>query len=276
MRTQITLPPIEQDRPARIVQLSDFHLFEDTAGTLLGVNTHDALEGVLAHIRSQPERIDLVLATGDISQDGTAQSYRHAQQLLQQLSCPVIFSPGNHDDLAAMREVLGAQMPTVADLASWRVVSLDSHVAGSDEGFLAEDQFALLSAAAHTQQWVLVSMHHNPVPMGSAWLDPMMIANAPRLLSLCEEHDNVQGLLWGHVHQEMDTVQALGAERRQLRLLACPATCLQFGPRSATFALDTVDPGYRVLDLYPDGSMHTSVVRVPGLEITPDLSSRGY
>lgn len=276
MCTQITPPPIDQDRPARIVQLSDFHLFEDTAGTLLGVNTHAALEGVLTHIRAEAGPIDLVLATGDISQDGTSQSYTHAQQLLQQLPCPVVFSPGNHDDLTVMREVLGAQMPTVTDLAAWRVISLDSHVAGSDEGFLAECQFELLRAAARTQQWVLVSMHHNPVPMGSAWLDPMMIANAPRLLSLCEAHENVQGLLWGHVHQEMDTVLALGAQRRRLRLLACPATCLQFGPRSAEFALDAVDPGYRVLDLYPDGSLQTAIVRVPGLEIMPDLSSRGY
>lgn len=262
--------------PLRIVQLSDFHLFDNPQGQLLGVNTYEALQGVVEHARQQAGPIDLVLATGDISQDGSAQSYQHAQTLLQPLQAPMVFLPGNHDDLAAMRSVLGSQMAAITDRSDWRIVALDSHVAGSDEGFLGEDQLALLEQAAQTERWVLVAMHHNPVPMGSAWLDPMMIANANELLALCERQEQIRGLLWGHVHQEMDTVQVLGPQRRQLQLMACPATCLQFGPRSQQFALDNIDPGYRILDLQPNGQIQTRLQRVAGLNIEPDLSSRGY
>src|SRR5690625_5667737 len=70
---------------AQILQISDFHLFDDPEKELLGVNTFSALEGVIAHIRAQEFSFDLVVASGDISQDGTPQSNEHAQQLLAQL-----------------------------------------------------------------------------------------------------------------------------------------------------------------------------------------------
>lgn len=74
----------------------------------------------------------------------------------------------------------------------------------------------------------------------------------------------------------MDSVWALGIKRRLLRLLACPATCLQFAPRSQQFELDTLPPGYRVIELYADGAINSWVTRVPGLNIEPQLDSHGY
>jgi Icc protein len=42
--------------------------------------------------------------------------------------------------------------------------------------------------------------------------------------------------------------------------MASPATCAQFVPNSDDFALDDRPPGYRLLDLMPDGSIATEVV----------------
>jgi Icc protein len=47
-----------------------------------------------------------------------------------------------------------------------------------------------------------------------------------------------------------------------VRYMATPATCAQFKPRSDDFALDDKPPGYRVLELMPDGSIATEVVWV--------------
>jgi len=261
---------------AQILQISDFHLFDDPEKELLGVNTFSALEGVIAHIRAQEFSFDLVVDSGDISQDGTPQSYEHAQQLLAQLGVPVLYLPGNHDHLPAMQQVLAEQMGSVYELGDWQIVALDTHVPGTNQGYLNDEQLQILEQAVTQGPHQLVALHHNPLPIGSAWLDPMMIANATRLLKLCEEEPSIRGLIWGHVRQEMDTVWALGPERRQLRLLACPATCLQFAPRSQQFGLDTQAPGYRVIDLGPDGSIGTQVIRVPNLSITPHLNSGGY
>ena len=64
----------------------------------------------------------------------------------------------------------------------------------------------------------------------------------------------VRGVLWGHVHQELDLT------RKGIRYMATPATCSQFLPGSDDFALDTRPPGYRTLQLSSDGSIHTEVV----------------
>ncbi|MGL4711189.1 MAG: 3',5'-cyclic-AMP phosphodiesterase, partial [Shewanella sp.] len=45
---------------------------------------------------------------------------------------------------------------------------------------------------------------------------------------------------------------------------------------SAYFALDGVQPGYRLLELKADGSINTQVYRVPGNQFFPDNNSSGY
>ena len=42
--------------------------------------------------------------------------------------------------------------------------------------------------------------------------------------------------------------------------MASPATCAQFLPGSADFAIDSRPPGYRVIELRHDGSIATEVV----------------
>ena len=67
------------------------------------------------------------------------------------------------------------------------------------------------------------------------------------------EHSNVRGVLWGHVHQSLDSFV------HGVRFMASPATCAQFLPGSVDFAIDNRPPGYRVLELMPDGTIATEV-----------------
>ena len=66
---------------------------------------------------------------------------------------------------------------------------------------------------------------------------------------IVREHSNVRGVLWGHVHQSLDSFV------HGVRFMATPATCAQFLPGSADFAIDNRPPGYRVLELMPDGAI---------------------
>ena len=47
--------------PVLLVQLSDSHLFAETDGTLLGMNTADSLQRVIDLVLAQQPRIDLML-----------------------------------------------------------------------------------------------------------------------------------------------------------------------------------------------------------------------
>ena len=77
-------------------------------------------------------------------------------------------------------------------------------------------------------------------------------------------------LLFGHIHQ------AYNAERKGVALLGAPSTCIQFLPESQGFALDPATPGFRWLDLYPDGHIDTGIERIAAYPDPLDLSGTGY
>ena len=58
--------------PVRLVQITDTHLHSSAEGTLLKMNTQEGMESVLNTIDENENGIDLIVATGDISQDAEA------------------------------------------------------------------------------------------------------------------------------------------------------------------------------------------------------------
>jgi Icc protein len=100
----------------------------------------------------------------------------------------------------------------------------------------------------------MVIVHHNPVPVGSAWLDTMTIADADDLLAVLDAAPQVRAVLYGHVHQEKSDM------RGTTRYLSAPSTFFQFKPNAATFGADSVPPGARVVHLDSD-AFSTAVVR---------------
>ena len=70
----------------------------------------------------------------------------------------------------------------------------------------------------------------------------------------------MRGVLWGHIHQEVDQL------RNNVRLLASPSTCVQFAPNNKDFKLDRLSPGYRWLQLHADGRVETALERVTAVE----------
>jgi Icc protein len=226
-----------------------------------GVNTDDTLVATLAHALGGSWQPDLILATGDLVQDETRAGYVRFRELLGELGRPVYCLPGNHDDPALMREVLSAapfQFCGVAHHGAWSLIMLNSFASNDDGGVLAPEDLDLLerTLAGGGSAHCLIALHHQPVPMGSLWLDSVPLRNADEFLAICDRHSRLRGIVWGHVHQASDR------ERRGVRLLSTPSTCAQFRPESDRFALDTRPPGYRWIDLHTDGSIDTTVVWV--------------
>ncbi len=244
-------------RATRLVQLTDTHLFGDATARLRGVCTAESLRRVLRHAAASISAADAILATGDLVQDD-ATGYAQLRAQLAPLGKPALCLPGNHDALGHWTTALaGAPFHTGQwhDFGAWRIVMLDSAVAGSDAGHLGPAQFDVLDSALRgsVERPTLVCVHHQPVPVGSRWLDAIGIDNGAELLAVLRQHPQARGVLWGHVHQAFD------AEQDGLRLMATPSTCFQFAPRVDEFAGDDRPPGYRVLELHADGRIDTEV-----------------
>ena len=251
----------EAIRDIRLLQLTDCHILRDAQAELRGVNTRQSFERVLGAARKVAAPWDLVLATGDLSQDESAESYAYLAESLNQLDRPIAWVPGNHDDPETMRHAFTADniLPDKhIQIGNWQIVLLDSSIPGEVYGRVSESQLHFMHDALQVtpQPHALVCLHHPAIPCGSAWLDKISLLDAEQFRDAVCQHAHVRGVLWGHVHQEAHF------HRDDIDWMSTPSTCIQFKPDSVEYELDSLAPGYRSLTLRADGSILSEVVRV--------------
>jgi Icc protein len=259
----------------RLVQLTDTHLYADTADVLVGMNCEEGMRDVIDLIRRNEGLLAAVLCTGDISQDNSQASYQRFAAAVATLAAPQYWIAGNHDEVPRMKAAIGADNSCFARafaLPGWRVIMLNSNVVGEVYGYLQPGELDFLASEldASTDQNVLVCLHHNAVPVAAAWLQAHALKNSEALFAVLDRYSHVKAVLFGHIHQE------LVHERKQVLYLGSPSTCVQFHPVSNEFKLDDCNPGYRWLELFDNGEMRTGIRRVPDKRYPVDFSGIGY
>ncbi|MBF2097823.1 MAG: phosphodiesterase [Gloeomargaritaceae cyanobacterium C42_A2020_066] len=242
-----------------LAQVTDTHLLASPQDTYRGWPTWASCRAVLAAVAQ--DRPDLLLLTGDLSQDGSRASYEHLRDLVEPLGIPTYVLPGNHDNPAALAAVFpGGNLCTtpLVTAGRWAILLLDSTVPGEVYGDLSLDQLTALDATL-TQtagRPTLIALHHPVLPIGSPWIDATRLRPAGAFVELLAAHPHVKVVLAGHVHQESQ------AMNQGVAHYTTPATGLQFKPQTEQFCLDTQAPGYRLLYLEADGQHRTTVRRV--------------
>jgi len=243
-----------------ILQLTDPHLFENPQRQLKGVETYSSFLRTLQHALAlwQP---DIILLTGDLSEDRSAGAYRLLRETLEPAQTPVFCIPGNHDDPDVLARIFdGGNFRYCEALrrGNWLLPMLNSWDGERGGGRLGADQLELLDRQleATDAEHALVCLHHQPVPVGSAWLDSVGLADREDLMAVIARHPRVRGLLWGHVHQSFDQ------RKDGLRLMGTPSTCYQFVPGVDDFALDRLGPGFRRIQLRRDGGIDSQVTQL--------------
>ncbi|MFM8605537.1 MAG: metallophosphoesterase [Cyanobium sp.] len=259
----------------RILQLSDPHLLADPEGLCRGrrslARLREGLELLLTRLAAAATPPDLLLLSGDLCQDESWGGYGRLRELLaaQPGLPPVALLPGNHDHPLLLRAAL-ARKATLAPArlslgqgpGSWRLLLLDSHLPGRVEGRLGEAQRAWLqrelAAAAADGAWLLLAVHHPPLPIGDPMLDAIGLDDGPALLELLASAPAVRALVFGHVHQYWRG-SLPGAAGRPL--LACPSSLAPFGPVQPCPLRRPEDPGALLLELQQTGEIRHQLLR---------------
>lgn len=253
--------------PVRLLQVTDPHLFGDESRTIYGVTTAVSLRKVLAEAFAPgTPRPAAILATGDIADDHSAAAYENFRRALRPYDLPVFCLPGNHDEPSLMAGRMtdlttgpvacaAFQYGGTAEFGAWGAVFIDTHVHGRPEGRVAPQELLRLESAlqAFGDRPILVCLHHPPLPVGSAWLDGVGLRNASEFLAVIERYPSIRAVLGGHVHQEFER------QHGRALVLATPSTCAQFTPLTEHCVMDLKPPGYRWLELLPDGTLRTEV-----------------
>ncbi|MGB0188688.1 MAG: 3',5'-cyclic-AMP phosphodiesterase [Aequoribacter sp.] len=270
---------IEHD-PAQavdVLQITDTHLGVEPNTPLLSMDTDDSLLAVLDLAGKVLPAPALMLATGDLSDQGALNAYFRLRDYTRSVCQHQFWLLGNHDHAETLRKATDDNKDLIRNdirVGAWQIVMLNSQIPGQVGGRLGPRQLALLEealqAGADAGLNTLVCLHHQPEPVGSAWIDSQAVLDADEMFAVIEQYPNAKAVLWGHVHQEVDYL------RKSVRMLATPSTCIQFARHSDDFKVDDLPPGFRHLQLLPDGSINTQVYRVTDRSFTVDLGSSGY
>lgn len=194
-----------------IAQISDMHLKGE--GELLHdrIDTTGFLERAVAHLNALDPRPDIVLATGDLVENGLPAQYANLRRVLSALAMPVCLIPGNHDLRDALRRAFpdhsylpgeGFLQYTVEGMPV-RLIALDTLVEGKHHGALCDARLDWLEARLAEQDGpTLLFMHHPPFDVGIEKMDGMgLTEGGERLAALVRRHPNVERVVCGHIHR---------------------------------------------------------------------------
>ena len=252
---------------ARIVQITDLHILADDGETISGVNPSQSLTKVIGDILSMSPPPRMVIASGDLTDDGSELAYQQLQKLLNRLPCPVYVMAGNHDETNVMNSVLPGDnifSQHQSSCENWQLIFVNTKIEGGSYGYVSKGELAwleqqLVESGDHP---VLLAMHHTPLKLCAS--ATCQFENAKEFIALVQQYPNVKGMIAGHTHNDVEEV------RGNLRIMTTPSTMVQVThnqheartPDQGFWDFHQADisrHGYRVLDLLADGEIASKV-----------------
>jgi 3',5'-cyclic-AMP phosphodiesterase len=198
-------------------------------------------QAVLDRLNHGPNRPDLLLLTGDLTEHGDAASYHILAEAISDCRFPVWPMVGNHDDRAAF----GAAFPQVRPNGGFmhyaiegthlRILILDTIEPGRHGGAFCIDRVEWLRSelAAYPDTPTVIAMHHPPIISGIDWMDstpgdPWFARFGDAIVG----HGQIKAILCGHLHRP------ILSGWNGLPLIVCPSSA-----PAVALNLTPIDPG---------------------------------
>ncbi|MCM5558893.1 phosphodiesterase [Pleomorphomonas sp. JP5] len=191
----------------KLIQVTDPHLRGD-GQPICRLDPAANLAKAVADINRNHADADLVVFTGDLSDDGSQASYRLLADLLEPLIPPPRLMLGNHDNRGAFRAVFpdapaeDGFVQSILDAQAARLVFLDTLDEGAVAGRLCDRRLAWLDRQlGEADSPVLIFMHHPPFDIGMQPLDGVKLADPRAFADVLARHGKVRHIFAGHVHR---------------------------------------------------------------------------
>jgi len=187
---------INQDENLKIAHISDTHI------SPFGWFVEESYDKMVEKINEI--KPNLVIHSGDITQDGLLEEYRFAQEKLKQIEAELVVIPGNHDGRnlgnTLYKDFFGKRQ-TTKRIEDMGITVLDTTVPDINEGRLgrAGQEFLEKSLFLYFGIVKIVSLHHHLIPIPEAGRERNMIDDAGDVLKLITKN-NVELVLMGHRH----------------------------------------------------------------------------
>ncbi len=189
-----------------VAQISDLHIKAGTGGK----ENSRRLRHVVEYLLAVPFVPDIVVVSGDMTEDGAELSYEVLRDILAPLRIPTLFAVGNHDRRAALRSVFpkvpfnDGFVQYAVEFEDRRILVLDTLEEGRDDGAFCSRRVDWLRTTldARTETETMIVLHHPPARTSIDWMDVHPgDAWTERLAGVIRDHPQVIALIAGHVHR---------------------------------------------------------------------------
>lgn len=218
-----------------VAQISDCHLrgADSTKGPWTGiVDSSATLAAVVEHLNGLDPGPDVVLVTGDLTDDGTPEELARFREVVEPLVAPLVVLPGNHEHAPAFREAFADLLPDdlpeghcshVVEGHPVRLVGIDTTKVGFHDACFDDDRAVWLDStlAADPDRPTLVFTHFPPFAVGLDYMDTSGLAGRGRFEAVIAAHPQVALVVAGHLHRPIHTIFG-GAPAS-----VCPSTAFQ-------------------------------------------------
>ncbi|PWC17774.1 phosphodiesterase [Brenneria corticis] len=216
-----------------LAQISDLHFRSEGRKLYEFIDVNGQNAQVVSQLNALTERPDAVVVSGDIVNCGCPREYQVARRVLQMLDYPLYVIPGNHDDKHHFLDAMRPLCPQLGDDAEniryavddfpLRLLFIDSSLTGQSKGWLTPATLDWLEQqlTAHQERESAIFMHHPPLPLGSAQMDPIACENGREILQLIERFPQLTRVFCGHNHRLIVT------QYRQAIVATVPGTVHQ-------------------------------------------------
>jgi Icc protein len=202
-----------------IGQLSDIHLKENNAPAYRVADTESRLIKTGDYILRNNFEPDLFIITGDISDDGSLDSYARLKSFLEKINVPSFVIPGNHDHKENMIRVFADHsyfnnaviddgqkyLCYAIEKFSLRLIGLDTAIPGRHGGGLVPECLKWLESTLSEKpdDPTFLFMHHPPFASGIGHMDKEPFINRDKLAYIIRQNPQVVRLTCGHIHRSM-------------------------------------------------------------------------
>lgn len=181
-----------------IVHISDLHISADS------FDEEIFMQAVTEINNLNP---DMIILTGDITNNGYYREFEQASKYLQMFEAPLFAVPGNHDarnlGYQTFEELIGEKSWKLTMDDNFTVMGLDSSSPDQDNGHVGTPQHMWLEhqldECVINDNFSIVALHHHVVPIPQTGRERNVLSDAGDVLKTLTTHE-VDLVLSGHKH----------------------------------------------------------------------------
>lgn len=150
---------------------------------------------------------DMIILTGDITENGYYREYLRAMNYLNEFTAPLFAIPGNHDSrnlgYQSFEELVGERSWKLTKDDEFTVIGLDSSIPDENRGNIGLPQHLWmehqLDDCVVEDRFSIVALHHHVIPIPNTGRERNVLSDAGDILKTLTTHE-VDLVLCGHKH----------------------------------------------------------------------------